>query len=150
MKGFLFVSSLLFCTHVIAQNSGQAIDLVADKGSYDQQAGIAVYEGNVKVTQGVATFWADKLTIYLKNNAAERIEAIGKPVKFNYQGEKQPINGEGNNVVYKVLPKVVTLTGNAVVKQGKDTITGKTLTYDLGKETIGGTRVKMTFLPAKK
>lgn len=150
IKGFLLLSSVLLTANVVAQESGQAIDLVADKGSYDQQAGIAVYEGNVKVTQGVATFWADKLTIYLKNNTAERIEAVGKPVKFNYKGEKQPIDGEGNHVVYKVLPKIVSLSGNAVVKQGKDTIKGKTLTYDLGKETIGGTRVKMTFLPAKK
>ncbi len=55
------------------------IDVVADKGSYDQQAGIAIYEGNVKITQGIATIWADKVTVILKNNTAERIEADGKP-----------------------------------------------------------------------
>lgn len=150
MKGFLLCSSLLLASIGFAQDKTQSIDLVADKGTYDQQAGVAVYEGNVKVTQGVATFWADKLTIFLKNNTAERIEATGNPVKFKYLGEKQPINGEGKKVVYHVLPKIVTLTGNAVVTQGKDTIKGKALTYDLAKEIIGGKRVKMTFLPVKK
>lgn len=148
MKAYL-LASVCFATVTIAQQEVQLIDLVADKGSYDQQKGIAVYEGNVKVTQGVATFWADQLTIYLKNNTAERIEAKGQPVKFHYQGEKQPIDGEGQTVSYEILPKIVTLSGQAIVKQGQDTIEGNTLTYDLNKETIGGTRVRMTFLPVK-
>lgn len=148
MKIYL-LASLCLITVAFAQQDLQAIDLTADKGSYDQQKGIAVYEGNVKVTQGVATFWADKLTIYLKNNTAERIEAKGEPVKFHYQGEKQPIDGEGQLVTYDILPQVVTLSGQAIVKQGQDTIQGKVLTYDLTKETIGGTQVRMTFLPVK-
>lgn len=151
MKRFL-LSSFLFAAVASAQDAGvsQAIDLIADKGSYDQQAGVAVYEGNVKVVQGIATIWADKLTIYLKNNTAERIEAIGNPVEFEYKGEKQPVYGEGKKVIYDVLPKVVSLSGNALVKQGKDTIKGTKLTYDLVKENIAGSRVQMSFLPAQK
>lgn len=126
------------------------IDLEADEGTYDQLAGLAIYSGNVKVKQGVSTIWADKLTIVLKNNAAERLEAEGsakKPVRFEYLGNEQPVNGQGQKVVYFVPKKTVTLSGNAVVKQGKDVIKGNKLTYNLAKETIGGSRVKMTFLP---
>lgn len=123
------------------------IDLEADKGTYDQLAGLAVYEGNVKVTQGVATIWADKLTIVLKDNVAERIEATGKPVKFEYLGDKQPIYGQGREAIYEVVDKTITLTGQAQVKQGVDMIKGTKLTYHLDQEIIQGKRVKMTFLP---
>lgn len=123
------------------------IDLEADKGTYDQLAGLAVYEGNVKVTQGVATIWADKLTVVLKDNAAERIEATGKPVKFQYLGDEQPIYGQGKEAVYEVISKTITLTGEAEVKQGEDTVKGSKLIYHLDKEIIQGKRVKMTFLP---
>lgn len=130
-----------------AKSSTLPIDLVADKGSYDQLAGIAVYEGNVKVTQGVSTIWADKLTIILKNNAAERIEGIGNPVKFKFVGDKQPVYGEAKQAVYQVVTKKVTLTGDAVVKQGTDVVKGSVLTYNLDSEIIEGSRVKMTFMP---
>ncbi|MPV86363.1 lipopolysaccharide transport periplasmic protein LptA [Ostreibacterium oceani] len=123
------------------------IDLTADKGSYDQLAGVAIYEGNVKVTQGVSTIWADKLTIYLTNNAVERMVATGQPAKFEYLGQQQPILGQGNTVEYTILDKIVTLTDNAQVEQGSDVIRGATLTYDLSQEIIGGSRVEMTFQP---
>lgn len=137
----------------VAQNSSaMPIDLEADSGYFDQQAGRAVYEGNVKVTQGVATIWAHKITIIMSNNTAERLEAEGssqKPVRFQYTGNKQPINGQGQKVVYRVANKTVTMTGNAQVQQGKDVITGNALTYNLDREVIKGSRVRMTFQPGK-
>lgn len=130
-----------------SESANMPIDLIADEGTYDQQAGVAIYQGNVKVIQGVSTIWADKMVITLKNNVAHLIEAEGKPVKFHYKGDKQPINGQGSKMVYEVPKKTVTLTGNAIVKQGKDVVKGEVITYDLTKEVIGGKRVKMTFLP---
>ncbi len=131
------------------KSTAMPIDLVADKGTYDQASGLAVYEGNVKVTQGTATIWADKLTIILKKNTAEKIEAIGNPVKFEYLGDKQPIYGSAKKAVYTIANKTVTLSGGASIKQEKDVIKGSVLTYNLDKEVIQGSRVKMTFLPKK-
>lgn len=151
---YLFLSLGLCLAPVISQAQDSAsmpIDLVADSGYYDQVAGIAVYEGNVKIAQGASTIWADKIKVTLKNNAAQLIEATsnGKGlVKFVYKGEKQPIKGQGNKATYKVPSKTVTLTGNAKVEQGKDVVKGNSLTYDLAKEVIKGSRVRMTFLPS--
>lgn len=155
MRTSVLVFSLgLMVSLAVAQDStSQPIDLQADSGYFDQQAGRAVYEGNVKVTQGVATIWAHKITIMMNNNTAERIEADSnksKPVRFEYNGEKHPIKGQGQKAVYRVANKTVTLSGNAKVEQGKDVITGSKLTYDLSKEVIKGSRVRMTFQPGKK
>ncbi|PIE39971.1 MAG: lipopolysaccharide transport periplasmic protein LptA [Gammaproteobacteria bacterium] len=140
-------------TQKTTDSSTLPIDVEADTGTYDQLAGLAVYSGNVKVNQGVATIWAHKLTVILKHNTAERLEAEGNskaPVRFEYKGNKQPIVGKGEKVVYTVVDKIVTLSGNAVVQQGQDIIKGNQLTYNLQKEVIGGSRVKMTFLPGNK
>lgn len=146
----LIIASSQAADQQTAKSSDMPIDLVADKGSYDQVAGVAVYEGNVKITQGIATIWADKVTIILKNNAAERIEADGKPAKFEYIGDQQPIRGKAKHTVYEVADKTVTLTGDAEITQGKDVIKGKQLSYQLDKEIIKGSRVKMSFQPDKK
>lgn len=129
--------------------SEMPIDLVADKGFYDQQTGIAVYEGNVVVTQADMTIWSDKLTILLKEGAAEHIEAEGAPVRFEYTGQEELIKGHSKRADYEVATTLVTLTGDAVVIQGEDEVIGDKLTYNLNKETIGGSRIKMTFLPSK-
>ncbi len=130
-----------------AGSSEMPIDLEADDATYDQLAGLAVYKGNVKVTQGASTIWADKLTVVLKDDAAERIEAVGNPVKFKYAGDKQPIDGQGKQAIYKVTEKIITLSGNAFVRQGTDIVKGDKLTYNLDKEIIQGKRVRMTFKP---
>ncbi len=128
----------------------QPIDVIADSGSYDQLKQIAIYQGNVEVTQGVSTIFADKITVHFKNNEAEEIIAIGKPLKFVFKGDKLPIYGEGNNAKYIILSKTITLKGNAVITQGEDIIKGDTLTYDLLKEKIKGKRLRMTIQPAGK
>lgn len=148
---FCLLSTFVAAAQDTTDSSALPIDLEADEGTYDQLAGLAVYSGNVKIKQGASTIWAEKLTIILKNNAAERLEAEGNnntPVRFEYQGNKQPINGKGDKVVYLVPKKTVTLSGNAEVTQGSDVIKGNQLTYDLAKEVIDGSRVKMTFLPS--
>lgn len=131
------------------QQSDMPIDLAADKGFYDQKTGVAVYEGNVVVEQAEMKVWSDKLVILLKEGAAEHIEAEGKPVKFEYKGQDELIKGQAKRVDYEVVTTLVTLTGNAVVTQGDDKVTGDKLTYNLEKETIGGSRIKMTFQPKK-
>lgn len=130
-------------------SSDKPIGLVADKGYYDQQTGLAVYEGNVVVTQKDIVIWSDKLTILLTNGAAQHIEAEGNPVKFEYKGQKKLIKGHAKRVDYEVSNKQVTLTGNAMVMQGSDKILGDKLTYNLENERIGGSRIKMTFSPTK-
>lgn len=147
---------LIFACYIgqtMGQNTNTPIDLVADSGSYDQAKGMAIYEGNVEVNQGNARLVADKLTIILKDNTAERLiaESTGKKlVQFKFAGDKQPIEGEGKKAVYQVAEKIVTLTGDAKVVQGDDVVTGNKLTYDLKKEVIKGSRIRMIFLPNEK
>ncbi len=153
-KVLLAIGFCLSAFAIQAQDSAsQPIDLVADSGFYDQMAGVAVYEGNVRAKQGAATIWADKVTITLKNNAADSIVASsqnGKLVRFEYLGDKKPIRGQGQKAVYKVPTKMVELSGNAQIVQGQDVVKGNKLIYDLAKEIIQGSRVRMTFLPGSK
>ncbi len=144
---FFIVTTVVAADKGAANSTNMPIDLEADSGTYDQIAGLATYTGNVKVTQGVATIWADKLTVVLKDNVAERIEATGKPVRFKYTGDKQPIEGQGKQALYKITDKTITLTGDAMVKQGIDVVKGTQLIYHLDQEIIQGQRVKMTFSP---
>lgn len=129
-------------------NASLPIDITADSGSYDQQAGYAIYEGNVIINQGVATIHSDKLEIILVDNQVEKMIATGTPATIDYQGEKQPIYGEGNTLTYLVTEKTLQLTNNALVRQGKDEITGSKLSYQLDEEKITGERVKLILQPA--
>ncbi len=129
-------------------NASLPIDIVADSGSYDQQAGVAIYEGNVTISQGIATIKSDRLEIILINNQVAKMIATGKPATIDYKGEKQPIYGEGNTLTYLVSEKKLELTDNALVRQGEDEIIGSKLAYELDKEKITGERVKLTLQPA--
>lgn len=128
---------------------------------------ISTFTGNVTVTRGDSVLKAGKISIYssgsksaddskpaagtqsaaAKEDAAlegtlpgagsfTRIEASGK-VYVN-SGEQ---TATGDNAVVDMVGKLVTLSGNVVLSQGPNVITGNKLTWDM---TTGRARVDQT------
>ena len=78
----------------------QPIHLEASRGQLDQKTGISVYEGNVVITQGSMRLTADTVTIHVKDNNFQRMEATGAPVNLRYKPtvDKPEIQGVSQRV----------------------------------------------------
>ncbi|UJF24599.1 lipopolysaccharide transport periplasmic protein LptA [Suttonella sp. R2A3] len=127
------------------------IDLVANHGEYDANAGIATYTGDVVVTQGEMRLTGDKVVLHTEEGEVIKIESWGKLATFHYvPQEDPPIDGKGGYMRYTVQNALIYIEGNAYVKQEKNETYGDTLTYDLNKEFITGERVQMSFTPKTK
>jgi lipopolysaccharide export system protein LptA len=125
---------------------------------------ISTFTGNVTVTRGDSVLKAGKISIYSAGSKSDadkeaakdspakpdaalegtlpgagsftRIEAAGK-VYVN-SGEQ---TATGDNAVVDMVGKLVTLSGNVVLSQGPNVITGNKLTWDM---TTGRARVDQT------
>ena len=127
------------------------INLKADSGEYDANAGIATYTGNVVVTQGEMNLKGDKIVIRLQEGKIHSIESWGKPTTFHYVPAKEPpIDGSGQYMKYTVLTSTVEIDKNAHVKQDKNETRADHLTYNLKQERVSGRGVNMTFQPKTK
>lgn len=122
----------------LPEDRDQPINLEASRGQLDQKTGVSVYEGNVIITQGSMRLTADTVTIYVKDDNFQRMEAVGTPVNLRYRptADKPEIQGTSQRVEYDVVGAKVIMSGGARLTQGQDVFTGDRIEYDLKGDVV--------------
>ncbi len=114
------------------------INISADKFLADSNAKTGTWSGNVLVVQGDMRMRANsvRLNVVGKDNKPDKILATGNVVVDS------PNSGTvtGDNGVYDVVARTVTMTGKVVLTRQKDVMRGNRLTVNLetGLATLGG------------
>lgn len=114
-----------------AFDSGLPVEVSADTFSVDQQNGQAVFDGNVLVVQGDVRMSAGKVVIVYSTdegsaNGIDQLVASGG-VTFVTPTDA----AEAADAVYSVTGSTVTLTGDVLLTQGQNALSGEKLVVDL-------------------
>jgi lipopolysaccharide export system protein LptA len=130
-------------------NPDAPIDISANNFEADANAKTAVYTGNVIVHQGQVNMRANVMRANFVENKPNKIYAQGKVVIDAPSGV-----ATGDNGVYDVNPRIITLTGNVVLTKEKNVMRGQQLVVNLitGQATLDGGqgksgRVQALFTP---
>lgn len=105
--------------------------------NYKKRTGI--YIGNVKMTQGTTTILADKVITYFnQDNQLEKAIATGNLASYTTlpDNSKLPFTAAGQTINYYPLQGYVELIGRAKATQGKDSLAGPHLKYDINQQTV--------------
>jgi len=134
--------------------SNAPINISSDSFQADLNAKSGTYTGNVLITQGDMKLRANTVKLTTVNGKADKVTAVGNVVVDS------PKSGiiTGENGIYAIVPRTVVMTGNVVLKKGKDVMRGTQLTVNLttGQAVLGGGvkgqtqgngRVQGVFLP---
>ncbi|NQU40460.1 MAG: hypothetical protein HQ523_10945 [Lentisphaerae bacterium] len=98
--------------------------ITSDQLDYDYPRAIAVFTGNVVVTDKEIKMWADQMTVILSTtDEVESITAVGN-VRIA-QGARR---AHCRKAIFLVSQNEVILTGNAVIFSGSDEVHGKVIT----------------------
>ena len=137
-----------------AGDSNAPINISSDSFQADLNSKLGTWSGNVIVTQADMKLRANTVRMSTTNGKADKVTATGNVVVDS------PKSGivTGENGVYSVVPRIVVMTGNVVMKKGKDVMRGAQLTVNLatGQAVLGGgvkgqtqgnTRVQAVFTP---
>ncbi len=121
-------------------NSKEPIQIEADKLEVDDNAGTAVFSGNVAVNQGSTLLKTDRLRVVYSRDSngqagpggnVKQIEATGRvAVRSNDQvatAEKATVN---------MQTQIASLSGNVSVSQGSNIITGCIVTINMKTNNI--------------
>lgn len=136
-----------FIAPVFAENAdkGKPINIDADRIEIDDAKKITTFEGDVVLTQGTLTIWADKVVVTQDNVGNKHATAYSgrSPVHFRQkrEGSSEYVEGEGNRAEYDSKADTVELFGNAYVKRGQDIVKGSYISYDSKTEffkSMGG------------
>jgi lipopolysaccharide export system protein LptA len=142
-RRFLAAFSLLLAAGAVAQTSAlkgldtsQPIDFSADRAEILNQQNLAILTGHVSIRQGKLTLTAERVRMnYTSSNgntALQRLDARGS-VKVTTPSE----TATGDVGVYDVGAKLITLTGNVMVRNRDGSqSTGQRIVWNLGTGAI--------------
>ncbi len=159
----LFGLFLLCCLSgtalALQSDSEQPFNLEADGVEINDATGVSIYQGNVIITQGTIRITADQVTVTQSPGQGDHIVAEGKPVRFQQrvEGKKQLVKGHSKKAIYDTDSEILTMIGDAVMTQGKDSFKSDRIIYDrvkgqvrAGSKAKGKQRVRVTIQPKKK
>lgn len=124
--------TLIAYTYLIAKESDkqQPVVVTADRSQYSEKSQQQTLIGNVRIVQGSLKIYADKIVIYLKNGALERIDASGKPTTFEQLNDTdQQIKAQANRIEYVESSGQVVFTGDARLISPQQTLSGDSIDY---------------------
>ena len=126
------------------------IQVTADSGRFEQDAGSGLYRGNVELIQGKRKLFADEMRLFTKNGDLVRVEASGTPVRME---EGEGLNAHAENLVYDIKARTLVLTGDAYIEHQGNTFEGAKVEYNLDSRRVdasseGDKRVRLV-IPAK-
>ena len=139
-------------------NSNASITIDSDSFQADLNGKTGTWSGNVVVVQEDTKMRANTVRMTTVNDKADKIMASGTVVVDS------PKTGTvtGENGIYNVVPRTVLMTGNVVLKKGKDVMRCAQLTVNLATglascnggvkgqtqaQGQGNTRVQAVFTP---
>ncbi|WP_295042493.1 lipopolysaccharide transport periplasmic protein LptA [uncultured Paracoccus sp.] len=109
------------------------VEVAADSLSVNQADGSAVFTGNVVIGQGDMRLSADRVTVIYAEGGQSRIRSL------DASGNVTLVSGqdaaEAQAARYDVASGNVTLTGDVVLTQGQNVLTGETMQVNLGSGT---------------
>lgn len=132
-----------------SHNSNAPINVASDNFVGDFDTKVGTYIGNVIVTQADYKLRTDRLRVEVVAGKPNRLFAYGNVVFDTSSG-----TATGDNGVYDLGPRTVTLTGKVVLIKGKDVMRGSQLVVDMNTglahltaKGMAGGRVQSSFIP---
>ena len=130
---------LLFCISLVSAQSG-GIEFEADSFFYDDNTGVAIYRGDVKVTRGDALLRGDEVEVFSESGRILRIVSRANPSVFTDRSASGDFSAEARRIEYDIEKQIVLLSGDAKIADGKQTLEGNRIVYDLEKKAIDATK----------
>ncbi len=144
LKPLLFLlclSSLVSIGYALDSDQQKPLLISAETADLNSQTGVGVYTGNVTIDQGTTHVRGDKVTSYSENNKITQVVVVGdKKKQAHYESVldvgKPPLVATADIIKFFPEKNYAILLGHAYVQQGKNSIMGEHLEYDIAHKNL--------------
>lgn len=136
----LILVSVLAHSNVYALNDDmkkQAL-ISANNQNIDLGKSVAIYKGNVKITQGSIEIIADYLKVYNHGRRGEEVMVFnGKLAQFSQtMDDGARISAKAQDIRFERATNLIKLTTNVSVNWGENVVTGDAINYNIEKRIL--------------
>ncbi len=125
----------------------QPIRVQADSAELDDRQGVAVYHGDVVITQGTMKITGNKVTITQDDNGDIKVfTSVGNPAYYEQKpaANKDIVKAYGQTIQYFAENERVVLIDKARVIQDGNTFEGEKIVYDTQRQIVNAGRATGT------
>jgi lipopolysaccharide export system protein LptA len=120
-------------------------NLEADRVTIDDVKQLAIFEGNVVLTQGTLQIRGDRMEVHQDKDGFKQGTTWGNPASFRQKldGSDDYIEGWAERIEYDARIETLQMFNRAQLKRGQDEVRGNYISYDAKSEffqATGGAR----------
>lgn len=139
----------------LSSDREQPMYIESDQAELDDQKGVSIYIGNVRVTQGTLVLTGEHMTVYQDGTNLDRVILLGKPATYRQRpdGKDEDMRAEALRMEYFADPERLILLEEAVAWQGQDSFRSDRIVYEVARDRVlggdpeGGQRVQIILQP---
>ena len=127
----------------LPSDRNQPIRVQADSAELDDKQNVAVYRGDVIITQGTMKITGNTVTITQDNNGNIKVAtAVGKPAHYEQKpsADKDTVKAYGLTIQYYADENRIVLIDQARVEQQGKTFEGEKIVYDTQRQIVNAGR----------
>jgi lipopolysaccharide export system protein LptA len=124
--------------HALTDDLTKKAEISADNQNIDIGRNIAIYKGNVRITQGSINISADYLEVYNHGRRGEEVMVFsGKPASFSQtMDDGAKISAQAKDIRFERAKNLIKMSKNVSVKWGENTVSGDAINYDIEKRIL--------------
>ena len=139
---------------VYSDDSDKPIRIKADSAEINENTGVSIYRGHVRVTQGSMRLTGDTVVVESIDMKVQKIKSEGNLSTFRQTTDDgKTVYAEAEHMVYDISKKLIMLTKNAKLTEDGNTFASDSIVFHIDKKTVSGgsssgsERVNITVLP---
>lgn len=135
----LLLTSVFPPAMALESDRDQPLKASASHVEFDNKRNVAVYRGNVKISQGSLLLEGDRVEVRsLPAGGVETVQATGTPARMSVQleGRAERTTIVANRIDYDVSARVLELTGGVTVEQGRERFVAPSVRYELDAQSL--------------
>ncbi|MGF1752488.1 lipopolysaccharide transport periplasmic protein LptA [Vibrio makurazakiensis] len=123
----------------LSSDSEQPVYIDSDSQQLDMKSNQVTFIGDVKLKQGSINMNADKVIVtrHPETGEIQTIKGYGQPATFSQlTDDGKTLEGEANELDYKMVTDRLIMTENAVLSQDGSIIRGSVITYQITSQKL--------------
>lgn len=136
--GLVLLLLSLVAPAVNAEEASSPLTVEADQLELNQQTGVSIYQGNVRMQRASMLLQAERLELHSDGNRVQLAIADGEPVHLERDDPQsgEQIRAEATHMEYRIASGQLELRGEAHLWRGGDEFSGNHLIYDSSKRVV--------------
>jgi lipopolysaccharide export system protein LptA len=126
------------------KESSQPIRIKSDGLEWDYKGHVVTFKGNVIANQEDVTLYSDRLVIYYDEATSELTQIVAEGAVRIVQVDKR---ATGEKAVFDNAERKIVLTGNPVIRQGKNVVIGDMITIFIDQDRVNVDKADVTISP---